>query len=276
MRLGFALLVVFPGTAFGQAAPPTGAAAPPAVAPAPVPAAAPAAVAPQPVAAQPAPAQPARKRRKSDPPEARTGFQMHLVPLVAMSFPFGSATGERGDSLGARYSWQWVPFDIGLGAKVIDELYVGGYLNLGVGYEGSDLRTEDRCEAGGDVGDDVSCSSVNVHAGLEVRYTFAPAESATGWLGYGVGITAATQSISDAGRYEETSTVQGIDWARISGGLDFRFSHGFGMGPFGVFHVGRYTHQRTEMLDVATFSGDIADPAFHAWLTVGLRMVIFP
>ena len=48
------------------------------------------------------------------------------------------------------------------------------------------------------------------------------------------------------------------------------------MGPFGVFHVGRYTHQRSEMRDVATFSGDIADPAFHAWLTVGLRMVIFP
>jgi hypothetical protein len=30
------------------------------------------------------------------------------------------------------------------------------------------------------------------------------------------------------------------------------------------------------MRDVVTFSGDIADPAFHAWLTVGLRMVIFP
>ncbi len=201
---------------------------------------------------------------------------MHFVPLTAMSFPFGSATGERSDSLSSRYSWQWVPFDIGLGAKLIDELYVGGYLNLGVGYEGSDLKTEKRCEAGDDLGDDVSCSSVNVHAGLEVRYTFAPAESASGWLGYGVGITAATQSISDAGQYKETSAVQGIDWARISGGLDFRFSRGFGMGPFGVFHVGRYTHQRSEMRDVATFAGDIADPAFHAWLTVGLRMVIFP
>ena len=270
MRFGFALLVVFPGTAFGQAAPPTPAAQPAA------PAAAPAAPAAQPAPPQPAPAPVARKRKKSDPPEARTGFQMHLVPLVAMSFPMGSATGERGDSLGARYSWQWVPFDIGLGAKVIDEIYVGGYLNLGVGYEGSDLKTEDRCEAGDDLGDDVSCSSVNVHAGLEVRYTFEPAESVTGWLGYGVGITSATQSISDAGRYQETSTVRGIDWARVSGGLDFRSSRGFGLGPFGVFHIGRYTHQRTEMREVATFSGDIADPAFHAWLTVGLRMVIFP
>jgi opacity protein-like surface antigen len=253
------------------------AAAPPAAAPAAAapPAAAPAAAAP-PAAALAARPPEALKKKKSGAPDARTGFQMHFVPLTAMSFPFGSATDERNDSLSSRYSWQWVPFDLGLGAKLIDELYVGGYLNLGVGYEGSDLKTEKRCEAGDDVGDDVSCSSVNVHAGLELRYTFAPAESASGWLGYGVGITVATQSISDAGQYKETSTVQGIDWARISGGLDFRFSRGFGMGPFGVFHVGRYTHQRTEMQDVATFSGDIADPAFHAWLTVGLRMVIFP
>jgi hypothetical protein len=280
MRFCLALLVVLPGTAFGQATlPPAPAAqAPPAAVPAAqaappaVPAAGPPPAAPAPAARPPA----ALKRKRSGAPEARTGFQMHFVPLTAMSFPFGSATGERGDALSSRYSWQWVPFDLGLGAKLIDELYVGGYLNLGVGYEGSDLKTEARCEAGDDLGDDVSCSSVNVHAGLELRYTFAPAESASGWLGYGVGITTATQSISDAGQYEETSTVQGIDWARISGGLDFRFSRGFGMGPFGVFHIGRYTHQRTEMHDVATFSGDIADAAFHAWLTVGLRMVIFP
>ena len=229
MRFCFALLVVLPGTAFGQATlPPAPAAeAPPAAAQAPP--AAPSAALRSGTAdrlsrrGSPRRSTGRTEEEKSGPPEARTGFQMHFVPLTAMSFPFGSATGERSDSLSSRYSWQWVPFDIGLGAKLIDELYVGGYLNLGVGYEGSDLKTEKRCEAGDDLGDDVSCSSVNVHAGLEVRYTFAPAESASGWLGYGVGITAATQSISDAGQYEETSTVQGIDWARISGGVDFRF-----------------------------------------------------
>lgn len=201
---------------------------------------------------------------------------MHFVPLVALSFPFGDATGEARDSLGGRYSWQWVPFELGLGAKLIDELYLGGYLNLGVGYEGSDLQTEKRCESGNDVSDDVSCSSVNVHTGLEVRYTLTPEESSSLTLGYGVGYTAATQSISDAGQYSETSTVQGIDWARITVAYDFRLVRGFGMGPFAVAHVGRYTHQRTKIRDIVTFSGDVPDAAFHTWLTVGFRMVIFP
>jgi hypothetical protein len=201
---------------------------------------------------------------------------MHFVPLTAMSFPFGDTTAEPRDSLSGRYGWQWVPFDVGLGAKPIEELYVGGYLNLGVGYEGGDLKTEKRCEAGDDLEDDVSCSSVNVHAGLEVRYSFTPEDSSTGWLGYGIGYTAATESIADAGKYRESSTVKGVDWARLSGGFDFRFARGFGMGPFAVFHVGRYVHQRTEIRDVVTFSGAISDAAFHAWLTVGLRMVIFP
>ena len=70
--------------------------------------------------------------------------------------------------------------------------------------------------------------------------------------------------------------MQGIDWARLSGGFDFRLVRGFGIGPFAVAHVGRYVHQRTEIREVVTFSGEVADPAFHAWLTLGLKMVIFP
>lgn len=201
---------------------------------------------------------------------------MHISPLATLSIPFGAATGDRTDSLAGRYGWQWAPLELGLGAKVTDAVYVGAYLNLGVGGEGDDLRTERRCEAGDDVDDDVSCSSTNVHVGVEARYTFAPAEDATGWIGYGIGITAATQTISDAGRYRESTTARGIDWARLSGGFDFRLVRGFGMGPFVIAHLGRYTHQRTEVRDIVTFSGDIDDPAFHCWLTLGLRMVIFP
>lgn len=201
---------------------------------------------------------------------------MHFVPMAALSFPFGYATDARGDSLSARYGWQWMPFEVGLGAKLIDELYVGGYFNVAVGSEGSDLHTQGRCEAGNDVGDDVSCSATSIHLGLELRYTFSPGERLTGWLGYGAGITAATQSISDAGRYSETATAQGFDWARLSGGMDFRASRGFGMGPFAAVSIGRFIHQRTEIDNVVTFSGEIEDAAMHAWLSVGLRMVVFP
>jgi len=39
--------------------------------------------------------------------------------------------------------------------------------------------------------------------------------------------------------------------------------------------IGRYTQQRTSINNVTT-SSSIPDPAVHTWVSVGLRMVIFP
>ncbi|RYZ10284.1 MAG: hypothetical protein EOO73_01540 [Myxococcales bacterium] len=201
---------------------------------------------------------------------------MHFVPLTAFSVPLGNASGARRDSLGGRYGWQWVPIELGLGAKVIEELYIGAYLSLGVGYEGSDSRTAARCEAGNDFEDDVSCSSTTVHAGIEARYNFEPAESLNGWFGYGFGMTSGNESVSDSGRYRESTTARGLDVARLSGGLDFRAKRGFGLGPYAILSIGRYLHTRTEVREDVTFSGDIDRKSFHAWLSLGLRMVVFP
>jgi opacity protein-like surface antigen len=201
---------------------------------------------------------------------------MHFVPFTAIAIPFGRATDAPHDSLGGRYSWHWMPFEVGMGTKVLDQLYVGAYVNLGVGWEGSDRHTEARCEAGDDLDDDVSCSSVSVHGGVELRYTFAPSEPISGWVGYGIGVTSVSQTISDVGQYSETSTAQGIELARLSGGVDFRVKRGFGLGPYAVVSIGRFIHQRTEVRDTITFSGAIEDPAIHAWLCLGLRMVVFP
>jgi hypothetical protein len=201
---------------------------------------------------------------------------MHFVPLTGVAFPFGRATGAPGDWLSGRYGWHWVPLELGLGAKIIDELYVGAYFNFGVGGEGNDPDTAARCEAGHDVSDDVSCSSTSVHGGVELRYTFTPSDVASGWVGYGIGATAATQTISDAGRYREVTSASGIELARLSGGVDFRVKRGFGLGPYAVVSIGRFSHQRTELRNATTYSGSIQDPSFHAWLCLGLRMVVFP
>jgi hypothetical protein len=98
----------------------------------------------------------------------------------------------------------------------------------------------------------------------------------SGWVGYGFGFTSASQTISDQGRYSETSTAQGLELARLTGGLDFRVKRGFGLGPFVMLSLGRYTHQRTEITNLERSAGDIANPAVHGWLSLGLRMVIFP
>jgi len=209
-------------------------------------------------------------------PEARVGFQMHFVPLTGVAFPFGSASGAPRDLLSGRYGWHWVPLELGLGAKVIDRVYVGAYFNLGVGFEGSDTEVKAHCEAGDDVEDDVSCSSVSGHGGVEVRYTFTPAEAFSGWVGYGIGATFASQTISDEGRYREETTASGIELARLSGGLDLRPKRGFGLGPYAIVSIGRFSHQRTEIQNQPTFSGKIDDPALHAWVCLGLRLVVFP
>jgi hypothetical protein len=201
---------------------------------------------------------------------------MHFVPFVGMAFPLGDTTDARGDSLGARYSWQWVPLQLGFGAKVTESLYIGAYLDTTLGYEGSDRATKQRCEAGDDIEDDVSCSSSSAHLGIEARYTLNPNETFAGWFGYGIGYTAASQRIFDAGRYEETSTVRGIEFARLSLGLDMRLSRGFGMGPVAVLSLGRYLEQETEINDYEASSEHIDDGAFHAWLMLGYRLVIFP
>lgn len=201
---------------------------------------------------------------------------MHFVPMTAVAFPFGSATGAPRDSLSGRYSWHWIPLELGLGAKLSEHVYLGAYFNLGVGWEGTDSATEARCESGDDIEDDVSCSSASGRGGIEVRYTFTPAESATGWVGYGIGGTAASQTISDEGRYREVSTASGIEIARLTGGLDFRAKRGFGLGPYAMLSIGRFVSQKTEIKNVVSHSGSIADPTLHAWLGVGLRMVVFP
>lgn len=201
---------------------------------------------------------------------------MHFVPMTAVIFPFGSATGARDDALSSRYAWQWLPFELGMGAKATDELYIGGYFNVGVGLEGSDLGAEAHCDAGNDAVDDVSCSAVSVRMGLEGRYSFTPADSMSPWLGYGFGYTVGSQTISDVGRYSETSTASGLELARLSGGLDFRFKRGFGLGPYAMVSIGRYLRQHTEIRNVETSSSSIGSPATHAWIGIGLRLVIFP
>lgn len=173
---------------------------------------------------------------------------MYIVAMTGVQFPlpFGAVSDAKGDTLGARYGWQWVPLELGLGSKIIDELYVGGYFSVSAGFEGHDQRVAARCEAGtDDVIDDVSCSSATVHAGIEVRYSFAPAERINGWVGYGFGYTGASQTISDDGRYSETSAVSGLDLARLTGGLDFRFTRGFGLEPYVAISMGRYSHRST-------------------------------
>ena len=112
--------------------------------------------------------------------------------------------------------------------------------------------------------------------GLEVQYHFKPSETLNPWLGYGAGFESATQSIDDREQgYSETTALSGYTYAQLSGGFDLR-KKTVGFGPYAELALGRFTQTSTEVNGVETASGDIADPAWHAWLSLGFRMVLFP
>ncbi len=201
---------------------------------------------------------------------------MHFATGFAV--PTGKATGAPGDSLGARYAWQVIALQLGLGAKVSEPLYIGGYLSIGAGAEGSDARVEDACDDKDQTLDnEISCSATSIQMGIEARYGFRPGEKTNPWLGYGIGLDSGIQSIHDRvqGRLERT-TATGMEWARLSAGIDYRLGRVVGLGPALTVGIGQYTQTRTSINDQVSHDGDIEDRAFHAWVSLTFRLVLFP
>lgn len=196
---------------------------------------------------------------------------------MGMAIPTGLATGTGGDALGERYSSQFLA-DIELGAKVTEALFVGAYLGFGVGAEGRNERIESYCDDDdGDGNNDIECSVASLRFGAMARWSFSPAEEVNPWLAYGIGFESQSQSIYDrVSSRRETTTVSGIEFARISGGLDWRLGKAFGLGPSLEAALGSYLGTSTEVNGETTFDGDIEDSAIHCWVTLGLRGVFFP
>lgn len=210
---------------------------------------------------------------EAPPPEAKTGFQGSL--RMGVMFPAGRASGEPGDALATRYSWQ-IPFTFDLGYKPIPELYVGAYFGFSLGAEGNQALIERWCvDNDNDLENDIACNSHTLRAGLGAQYHLAPDARWNPWIGYGFGVESASQSIHDRhqGRSEST-TATGVTFASLSAGADLR--HVLGFGPYGEVSVGRFNSTSTEVDNIERFRGPIEDRALHYWLQIGLRMVVRP
>ncbi len=191
-------------------------------------------------------------------PRARVGFQMAM--RTGYSIPMGKVA--EGVDMSNFFSGQ-VPIIVDIGGKVIPELFIGGYFGLGFGATAGDLKRD--CDDA-----NASCFTLGIHLGVEAQYHILPAGSVNPWIGYGLGIESVGYSAT-IGNTTQHESLSGFEFARFSGGVDFRVSRTFGVGPFIDFSMGKYSSANNGDTSV-----DIPNTAAHQWLTLGARFVIFP
>jgi hypothetical protein len=201
-----------------------------------------------------------------------SGFQ--AIFRSGALIPMGDATAAPGDALGRRYAWQ-IPIVVDLGWRFAESFFAGGYLGAGFGSTGSDQELEAACrDDDDDLSNDIACSAYTLRAGLAAQYSFQPGERINPWVGYGFGIESSSATLSDYEHgYQEQVTSTGFTYAQLSAGFDARYAVGF--GPFVEASLGEFTKTNTEV-DGRVTRMPIDDRALHAWLTLGLRLVVNP
>lgn len=107
-----------------------------------------------------------------------------------------------------------------------------------------------------------SCSAQNLGLGAQVGYTFAGAPRP--WIGAGLGWEWQTLTVTLAGN-RNVLHLLGVEFLDLQGGVDWRLSRAFALGPFASLDLGRYVTASAGGV-TASLSG-----ALHAWLQVGVR-----
>lgn len=199
-------------------------------------------------------------------PPARKGFQLGLRTGVAVPIGSVSPTTKMSDALGIQ-----VPLIVDLGAKIIPNLYIGGFLGVALGNVAGQAAKV--CDAAG-----VNCTGVGFRGGIDAQWNFQPDKRINPWVGLGFGYEIATSSGSD-GSNSVSNNIRGFELLHILGGVDFRLQDLFGVGPFFDGALGRYDYAKQELNaggQVTDVGGDLADKSFHGWLIFGVRAVLYP
>lgn len=199
-------------------------------------------------------------------PPASTGLQLALRGGVAV--PLGDAREGSGmsDAIGVQF-----PLTIDIGGKPIPEVFLGGYVGGAIG--GTAGKVGNSCSQSG-----FSCTATTFRIGVELQYHIAPAAKTNPWIGYGFGYERLTLSVSQ-GNDSLTGTFSGLELAHFMGGLDFRLTPTFGIGPFVDFALGQYSSTSSDQTvggRSQSTSGDIDKKALHEWFMLGMRFTFFP
>ena len=201
---------------------------------------------------------------------ASDGGKFAIGLRLGYALPMGSSVGvgsgataqEMTDVVSGQF-----PIWLDLGYMVTPNVMLGVYGQYGFTSLAGQIKTE--CDQASALG--VSCSASDIRLGGQVQYHFSPSEKIDPWLGLGVGYEWMTISASGAGQ-DLSTTISGVEFANLQGGVDFKVMPNFGIGPFISLPLGQYGSVSNSGSGAASNpGGDISNKAIHEWLTFGAR-----
>ncbi|MCU0657952.1 MAG: hypothetical protein MUF64_22630 [Polyangiaceae bacterium] len=207
----------------------------------------------------------------SEPPRAANETVQLGLRSLGWAIPFGRMS-RAGVPVSDTISGAF-PMMLDLGGKISPRLFLGAYLGFNVGYAG-DAYSE-LCQRS------VSCSANNVRLGLQAQLHLRPARRLNPWIGLGFGteattVTAETRINNITQTLGGTSSFQGIEYLHMTLGLDFRAEEIYGYGPYVTFTTGSYETTTARNTSGTNRTRAIPDPSLHHWLTIGIRLILFP
>lgn len=183
---------------------------------------------------------------------------------LGLGVPFGSIDdGDRSELSRVFGTNADLHADIGLQAS--PAFYIGVYAAYAVGSPGSDFSGV--CES-------YDCSVYGLRLGANFMVTFSPEKDASAWLGYGVGWSADEIDI-ERPEGKRQLALGGVDFARLSGGYDFRLNDNFVAGPYAAFNGGMYLYS-VKGLDGVGNADEVDNPKLKAFIVLGARVLVNP
>ncbi|MFP2923889.1 outer membrane beta-barrel protein [Pyxidicoccus sp. 3LG] len=185
---------------------------------------------------------------------------------------FGENNNRDGGKLKDLYSGA-IPLQVDVGYFFNSHLYLGASFQYGL------VQLAEDCPDG------ASCSASQMRFGVNLAYHFKVGKQLEPWVGVGLGYEILDSSVSTEalGVTSDIGTsLRGFEFATVQGGLDYRITKMFSVGPFVTFTAGQYT---TVGSSIKTEGGgpifgdvdesdeeDIDEPAVHGWLYGGVRL----
>jgi hypothetical protein len=171
-----------------------------------------------------------------------------------------------------------IPVIVDIGWRMMHHLYVGAYGQVAPVLLREDPRS---CPQGFD------CSAQNWRMGLQVDAHLLPHTRVDPYVGIGGGYEILHTHVSGnapiplpsgtiVGHVDQSVTDRGWEFGNLTVGFDYRFSHGFGLGPFGTATLARYNVRdvnRTVTVGGTEVPTPVAsvDHALHEQFLFGLR-----